>query len=197
MSPVTGIEMHGALYCKTPNKLRDLLVREVDLQEMVMPFFDAIYLGNHSAVVLMLGVNEDLINASSDRCCTPLEQAVLSGSIPIMKVLLSYETCEIDSELLHYMCGAVGGWYDGIKLIAEDSRTQINHQDKRGNTPLHYAYLYHSRTERDRKVIELLERCGANKTIQNNVALTPSEVCVMNWVENDKLDESEESDGVN
>ncbi|CAB0038587.1 unnamed protein product [Trichogramma brassicae] len=70
-----------------------------------------------------------------------------------------------------------------FKIVDEIQRTvQINAQDKLGQTALHYALL-----GRDKTVVELLLRNGADPNLANVEGLTPLHLIVKSWSDNDEL----------
>jgi E3 ubiquitin-protein ligase mind-bomb len=118
------------------------------------------------------------VNAQDERGNTALHRAIIQENKTAVKVLLKRK--EIDFNLknnqnqtaLHLTSVKKDIPIDLFRMILEIS-TDVNAQDERGCTALHFAIIFKNRTA----VEELLKRMDVNVTLKNNKNQTALNLC--------------------
>jgi ankyrin repeat protein len=116
-------------------------------------------------------INE--LNKADRKGKTPLHYASEKGYSSVVEDLIQYTAVEINKirektgkTALHY--ASENGHWEVVAKLVEDPKIDVNIQDNKGKTPLHYAYH-----KRDAVVIDYLLRNGGDLTIRDKRGKTP------------------------
>lgn len=138
-------------------------------------------LGDDKLLVLMKhcidnGANLDSTNSDGT---TPIQMAILNKNVEVLKFLLENgASLDVRSEakytLLHYAAGACNT--EIIEFLLEKG-LDVNAQDFKGNTPLHFFFIYADCDTRAANVIKLFLASEADINKKNNAGHTPLDLC--------------------
>ena len=176
-------EFFYAIVRDNTKKAIDMLEKKlVDINELwknnITPLHTACDVGNYELAKYLIehGAN---VNAKDANGFAPIHNVCYwCSSLKVLKLLVENganinETANNDWTPLYL---ASNQKLDFVKFLVENGAS-VNFQDKKGNTPLHNAYMgfYEGRGPKT-EIVDYLKKHGANEKLKNNEGKTPKEV---------------------
>ena len=185
-SDVNGEALVEAVKANAEKTVKELAEAGAIIQNICL--FEAITKRNRDMVLLLLSYNADLqsrILTSGNQYVTPIMMAAELKQWEIVKTIADHKKTD-KSDTADYRFAlsatfeAVGEAYafeSTLSLIAADTPLNCSSADN-GNTPLHWAIVYHNEA-----LLKLLLILDADLTLTNKEGLTPIEIAtkLMRW----------------
>lgn len=144
-------------------------------RDQITPLMEAAASENINVVSYLVSKNAD-VNALNKLGADPLTIALASGEAALARILLqngSNPNLKWNKmNLTHLMNAARNGHLEVLKLLLDYS-AEINAQDDKGNTALHYAT-----SEGFSRIVKTLVSEGANKDLKNIKGETPLDIAI-------------------